>query len=208
MVGGTLDCLILCHGQIKEESIIETNMLEWDQMMNLNVRPSFQLISLATPFLRLSKGSVTVLSSTSGETPLPGSIIFSTSMSMLNMLVKCASLENAFHGVRVNAVAAGVTATNARQKRDSMAYNDGQNKTFLVEAAQDVPLMNQINMPSDVAKSLLWLASEDASFVTGEIMTVDGGQSLTSNNYPDYLKSLETQKQGEGFGANLFGSRS
>jgi len=45
-------------------------------------------------------------------------------------------------------------------------------------------------MPSDVAKSILWLASDDASFVTGEILTVDGGQSLTSNNYSDFLKEL------------------
>lgn len=46
-------------------------------------------------------------------------------------------------------------------------------------------------MPSDVARSLLWLASDDASFVTGEIITVDGGQSLTTNTYADYLKELE-----------------
>jgi len=62
-------------------------------------------------------------------------------------------------------------------------------------------------MPSDVAKAMLWLASEDASFVTGEIMTLDGGQSLTSNNYPDYLKTLEASRQGEGLGAQLFGSK-
>ena len=89
-------------------------MLEWDQMMNLNVRTHFQLISIAVPFLKLSKGSITVLSSTAGETPQPGSTIFSTSMAMLNMLVKCASLETSFFGIRVNAVAAGVTATPAR----------------------------------------------------------------------------------------------
>lgn len=135
MVGGTLDCLILCHGYIKNESILETNMLEWDQMMNLNVRPSFQLISLATPFLRLTKGSVTVLSSTAGEAPQPGSIIFSTSMSMLNMLVQCSALENSFHGIRVNAVAAGVTATTARMKKESLALTEGQNKTLMVESA-------------------------------------------------------------------------
>ena len=93
---------------------METNMLEWDQMMNLNVRPHFQLISLAIPFLKITKGSVTVLTSTAGETPQPGSVIFSTSMSMLNMLIKCTALETAFHGVRVNGVAAGVTATNTR----------------------------------------------------------------------------------------------
>lgn len=44
-------------------------MLEWDQMMNLNVRASFQLISLAIPFLKITKGSITVLSSNAGQTP-------------------------------------------------------------------------------------------------------------------------------------------
>jgi NAD(P)-dependent dehydrogenase (short-subunit alcohol dehydrogenase family) len=86
-------------------------MLEWDQMMNLNVRPSFQLISLAVPFLKITKGSITVLSSNAGETPQPGSIIFSTSMSMLNMLVKTTALETSYFGIRVNAVAPGVTNT-------------------------------------------------------------------------------------------------
>ena len=123
-LGGHLDCLILCHGYIKNENILETNMLEWDQMMNLNVRTHFQLISIAVPFLKLSKGSITVLSSTAGETPQPGSTIFSTSMAMLNMLVKCASLETSFFGIRVNAVAAGVTATPARQKKESLAFTD------------------------------------------------------------------------------------
>lgn len=83
------------------------------------------MISLATPFLKITKGSVTVLSSTAGESPLPGSVIYSTSISMLNMLVKCAALETAFHGIRINAVAAGVTATNARTKKDSLAFTDG-----------------------------------------------------------------------------------
>ena len=150
-------------------------MLEWDQMMNLNVRPSFQLISLSVPFLKLSKGSITVLSSSAGETPQPGSIIFSTSMSMLNMLVKTTALETAFHGIRVNAVGSGVTNSSARMKRESLQFTDAQNKTYLAEAATDVPLQNLINQPKDVARTLLWLASDDASFVTGEILTVDGG---------------------------------
>lgn len=124
MIGGDLHGLILCHGYIKNESIMETNMLEWDQMMNLNVRPSFQLMSIAAPFLKLTRGSVTVLSSTAGETPQPGSTIYSTSMAMLNMLVKCTALETSFFGVRVNAVAAGVTATQTRTKKDSLNFTD------------------------------------------------------------------------------------
>jgi len=116
-------------------------MLEWDKMMNLNVRPQFQLLSLAVPFLKLSrgpgleKGNAVILSSTAGDTAQPGSCIYSTSMSMLNMLVKCSALEEAYQGVRVNAVAAGVTHTQARMKKDSLAFTDSKNKTFLAEAS-------------------------------------------------------------------------
>ena len=197
----------MCHGYLKNESIFETNMLEWDQMMNLNVRPHFQLMSLAIPFLKLSKGSVTVLSSTAGETPIPGSVIFSTSMAMLNMLVQTTALEVAFYGIRVNAVAPGVTSTNARIKKESLGLSEAQNRAFLQEASLDVPLSNQINTPKDVANSILWLASNDAAFVTGEILTIDGGQSLTTNVYGDYLKFLESQKGNEGgFAGQLFGT--
>jgi NAD(P)-dependent dehydrogenase (short-subunit alcohol dehydrogenase family) len=106
-------------------------MLEWDTMMNLNVRPSFQLMSLASPFLKMRNGSITVLSSAAGETPSPGQAVYSTSMAMLNMLVKCAALETSYHGVRVNAVAPGVTDTLARTKKDSLGLTPSQNKTFM-----------------------------------------------------------------------------
>jgi len=109
-------------------------------MMNLNVRTHFQLISLATPFLKKRPGSsVVVLSSSSGEVPQPGAAIYSTSMSMLNMLVKCAALETAYNGVRVNAVAPGVTYTKARTKQESFG-KDFDNEKFMQEQAQFVPL--------------------------------------------------------------------
>ena len=69
LLEGRLDHLFLCHGVIKNESIIDTNMLEWDKMMNLNVRATFQVTSLALPFLKLQKGSITVLSSNAGDVP-------------------------------------------------------------------------------------------------------------------------------------------
>ena len=145
LLDGRLDHLFLCHGIINNESIIETNMLEWDKLMNINVRASFQLSSLAVPFLKLHKGSITVLSSNAGETPQPGQIIFSTSMAMLNMFVKTTALETSFHGVRINAVAPGVTISNSRMKKESMNLTEQQNRNFLLESAQDVPLMNLLN---------------------------------------------------------------
>lgn len=54
----------------------------------------------------------------------------------------------------------------------------------------DKPLMHEVNQPSEVAKAILWLSSDEASFITGEIMNIDGGQSLTSNNFGDYMEQV------------------
>ena len=123
---------------------------------------------------------------------------------MLNMLVETTALETAFFGIRVNAVAPGVTNTQARMKKDSIGFTEMQNRNFLIDASRDVPLQNQINQPAEVAKAMLWLSSNDASFITGEILTIDGGQSLTTNDYPDYLRSLyNSRSQGESLTGQL-----
>jgi enoyl-[acyl-carrier-protein] reductase (NADH) len=62
----------------------------------------------------------------------------------------------------------------------------------LKESANDVPLNKKINDAKDIADAICWIASEDASFVTGEILVVDGGQSVTTNRYDDYLKDLQS----------------
>lgn len=67
------------------------------------------------------------------------------------------------------------------------------------ESQQYVPLQ-EINSTEDIANSILWLASSDASFVTGEILTVDGGQSLTTNKYSSQIEKVFPQA-----GWNLFG---
>lgn len=68
------------------------------------------------PFLRQRGGSVSVLSASAGEKPWPGYTIFNTAMATLNMLVKCAALENAHFNVRLNAVAPGPIESKARAK--------------------------------------------------------------------------------------------
>ncbi len=175
LLEGQLDSLILCHGVHNHESILNTNLLQWDEIMNVNVRTHFQLVSLSSPFLKLTKGTVVLLSGAQGLTPTPGAILDCTAKAMLNQLVKCAALETAYFGVRVNGVAPGVTFTKAREKKSSMGLTEAQNQKFCSEQQRDVPLQHEINMPQEVANSILWLASEDASYVTGEILVLDGG---------------------------------
>jgi NAD(P)-dependent dehydrogenase (short-subunit alcohol dehydrogenase family) len=155
-----------------------------------------------------SNPSITVLSGSAGETPVPGACAFSVSMAMVNMLVKNTALEVGHLGIRVNAVAPGFTDTKARESKEANLYQqliesqtiddelakrivEEQHKKMKKEADEIVPLaqlpnQSRINQPDDVAKSLLWLGSDDASFITGEILVMDGGQSLTTTNYFKY----------------------
>ena len=122
----------------------------------------------------------------------------SIAAAMVQQLIKCSALETAYHGVRVNGVASGVIRSEARtntQDLISMQLSPEENQTYLDEAAAQVPLMGQLNDPKEVADSLLFLASDDASFCTGEIMTVDGGQSLTTDSYDDYCAMLKSVYQ-------------
>lgn len=121
--------------------------------------------------------------------------VMSIASAMVQQLVKCSALEGAYHGIRVNGVACGVTNTNTRTKQDSMTMKltVDENKKYLQLAAQDVPLMGRLTEPKEVAMSLLFLASEDSSFTTGEILTIDGGQSLTTDRYDDYAAYLKRE---------------
>ena len=91
---------------------------EWDFVMKINVRATMQIISICMPFLRADGGgSVSVLSCSACEKPWPGYTIFNSAMASLNMMIKCAALENAQYNVRINAVAPGpIGDSQARTK--------------------------------------------------------------------------------------------
>lgn len=111
---GKLDAIFFCHGVINFQGGIDGNLPEWDHIQRVNVRSSMQMLSICIPFLRMTRGSATVLSASAGEKPWPGHTIFNASMASLNMMVRCAALENAQYQVRINAVAPGYVKSNAR----------------------------------------------------------------------------------------------
>lgn len=164
--------------------------------MTINVRGMFQIISMSVPFLKDSKGVIVNVSATAGSIPEVGGLVFSVSKAMVNMLTKCTALELASFGVRVNAVAPIFVDTTARLTAGEasmiMARDDYEELKEKTQNAipLDVQFQSKMLYPDDVADSILWLASSDSSYVTGEILTLDGGQGLTTNLYNMQLADM------------------
>lgn len=151
---------------------------------------------MSIPFLKDTKGSIVNVSASAGNKPEVGALVFSVSKSMVNMMTKCVALELGGLGVRVNAVApifvdtpARMTAGEASMKLSSEDYEELKRRTGDA-IPLDVTYQDKILNPDEVADAILWLASSDASYVTGEILTIDGGQELTSNLYNFHVEDM------------------
>lgn len=140
---GRVDAIFFCHGVINFMGGIDGNLPEWDLSQKVNVRATMQFLSICMPFLRMTKGTATVLSSSAGEKPWAGHTIYNSAMASLNMMVRCAALENAHHHVRVNAVAPGyVRSESARMNPDfHNVLTREQNNAIIGEAAMNTPLL-------------------------------------------------------------------
>ena len=123
---GRLDVLVNAAGHISTGSIEETSLAAWDAMMNVNLRAVFHLMQLAAPHLIKTKGNIVNVSSVTGLRSFPGVLAYCVSKAGVDQLTRCAALELAPKGVRVNAVNPGVVITEIH-KRGGMseeAYAD------------------------------------------------------------------------------------
>ena len=169
---GRLDILICCHGKFFAGSVIDTAAEDFDENINVNVRANFQLLSLSVPFLKMSKGNAVMISSIESKIVEKGDFLHALNKSMINSLVENSALELASFGVRVNAVAPSFVNSNYRS-------NVMNNNDKYLDMMKDYCLLNnKIVEPEDVADAILFLASDDAAFMTGEIMAVDSGFEL------------------------------
>jgi NAD(P)-dependent dehydrogenase (short-subunit alcohol dehydrogenase family) len=144
-------------------------------MMAINVRAPFRLMRAAAPHLKARKGSIVNVSSVNGLRSFPGVLAYCTSKAALDQLTRCAALEMAPFGVRVNAVNPGVTVTNlhTRGGMDDAAY-----AAFLERSKATHPL-GRVGEADEVASLILFLASDRAANMTGETIPIDGGRHLT-----------------------------
>ncbi|KAK0411318.1 hypothetical protein QR680_005599 [Steinernema hermaphroditum] len=111
-----LDVLVNSAGIIERGSIEDTNLEQFDRVMNINLRSLFHLTSLLVPHLVTSKGSIVNVSSVNGIRSFPGVLVYNISKAGIDQFTRCVALELASKGVRVNAVNPGVTATELHKR--------------------------------------------------------------------------------------------
>src|SRR5207302_7020415 len=118
---GRLDVLVNAAGHISTGSIEDTTLAAWDAMMDVNLRAVFYLMQLVSPYLAETKGNIVNVSSVTGQRSFPGVLAYCVSKAGVDQLTRCAALELAPRGVRVNAVNPGVVVTEIH-KRCGMSH--------------------------------------------------------------------------------------
>ena len=172
---GRLDVLVNAAGHISSGTVETTELSSWDAMMNVNLRSIFYLMQLATPHLLETKGNIVNVSSVTGLRSFPGVLAYCVSKAGLDQLTRCAALELAPKGVRVNAVNPGVVVTEIH-KRGGMSEEDYAK--FLEHSKTTHPL-GRAGEAGEVADLVFYLASNRAAWITGATYQIDGGRALT-----------------------------
>ena len=174
-VFGGIDVLVNAAGHLSNGTIENTSLEAWDDMMDVNVRAPFQLMQMALPSLIERRGNVVNVSSVTGLRAFPGVLAYCVSKAALDQLTRCSALELAAKGVRVNAVNPGVVVTEIH-KRGGM--NDDAYAAFLEHSKTTHPL-GRTGRPEEIAALVLYLASDQAAWITGATYSIDGGRSQT-----------------------------
>lgn len=172
---GGLDGLVNSAGVDLHCPIEETNDVQWRHVMAVNLDGPMHACRAAIPHLKASGGgSIVNVSSSAGLQPLKHRTAYSASKAALQMFSKSLALETGEHDIRVNAVCPG--AVDTPLLRTSLeAASDPDLERKAVEARY---ALRRIASPNEIAAAIVWLLSDEASFVTGTAMAVDGGRSF------------------------------
>jgi len=166
---GTLDILVNSAGVREIESVIDLPYEEWCRVINVNITGVFLCSQAFLRHLTASgkTGAIVNLASTLGVTAAPNRAAYTASKHAVVGLTKEMALEVGEAGIRVNAVGPGVTRTSLTERYFQEAE--------MAETVRSLHAMKRWGEAEEISKAILFLASDDASFITGETLLVDGG---------------------------------
>ena len=172
---GGIDVLVNAAGIIGTASTDQTPDDLFDRMFAINVRAPFRLMREAFPHIKARQGNVVNVSSVNGLRAFAGVAVYCSSKAALDHLTRCAALDWAPHGVRVNCVNPGVTVTNLHRRG---GMDETRYAAFLERAKETHPL-GRPGRAEEIADAVLFVASDRAGWMTGDTIAVDGGRHLT-----------------------------
>jgi len=172
---GRLDIMVQNAGIYPWQLLEDTTSDDWDRVMATNLRGSFLAARAAlTPMKAQRSGRILFTSSITGPyVTSPGHGHYSATKAGINGLIRAAALEWSGYGITVNGVEPGNILTEAIQEQRSAAF---------IKSMEDAIPLGRLGSTRDVANAFLFLASDDASYITGTTITVDGGQLLPEGN--------------------------
>jgi len=148
---------------------------QYDRVMNITVRSAYQLTMLCVPHLITTCGNIVNVSSVTGTRSFPGVLAYCMAKSAVDQMTSCTALELASKGVRVNSVNPGVIVTEVHKRG---GLSDDAYAKFLEHSKTTHPL-GRVGDAEEVAQAIAFLASSNASFITGEHLHIDGGRHAT-----------------------------
>lgn len=172
---GALDVVVNAAGIITNGTIENTSENAWQEMLEINLNTVFRLMQQAVPELAKRRGNIVNVSSVTGLRAFPGVLAYCVSKAAVDQLTRCASLELAAQGVRVNAVNPGVVVTELHR---TSGMNDEKYQAFL-EHSQTTHPLGRVGTTDEVADLICFLASERAGWITGATYAIDGGRANT-----------------------------
>lgn len=170
---GAIDVLVNLAGIRSYEPLAEARRETWERILAVNLLSYAAFIRAAIGDLRARRGSVVNISSTHAVNPRAGMGQYDVTKAGIVSMTKTLAFEEARHGIRVNAVCPGATLTPFHLRRAAAA---GRTQRDLEEDAVHECLLGRWADAREVAYPILWLASDEASYVTGSVLMVDGGR--------------------------------
>ncbi len=175
---GRIDVLVNNAGIFRAADFLDITEADFDAVLRVNIKGSF-LMGQAVARVMASQGSGNIvnMSSVNGVLAIPTIASYNVSKGGVNQLTRVMALALADKGIRVNAVAPGTIATELAYKA---VLTSDEAKAKIMSRTP----MKRLGEPSEIADVVAWLVSDAASYVTGEIVTVDGGRMTLNYTVP------------------------
>lgn len=173
---GQIDILCANAGIFPETPLDEMSEADWDRVLDINLKGVFLSVKACLPHLKTRPSARILITSsiTGNRTGISGLTHYAASKAGINGFIRTAAMELAPHNITVNGVEPGNVLTEGMESQLGQDY---------IEAQTEAIPLGRMADPEDIADAMLFLASDEADYVTGQTLVVDGGQTLPESKF-------------------------